>query len=205
MYVPPHYRESRAEVLHGFIRRHPLATLVARTTQGLEANHVPMELLADAGSIRLRGHLARANPLWREAIVQEPVLAIFTGADGYVSPSWYPSKREHGRVVPTWNYATVHARGSIRFVGEAVWLRAQVEALTDAQERGRTQPWRVGDAPEDYVAAMLRAIVGFEIEVSGLEGKFKSSQNKDAGDRAGVAAGFTARGLAGPDLDELLR
>ena len=143
MYVPAHFRETRPEVLHEFMRRHPLATLVARTATGVDANHIPMELAFVDGLPRLRGHVARANPLWREALPAEPVLAIFTGADGYVTPSWYPSKREHGKVVPTWNYAAVHARGPIRFVDDAAWLRALVGSLTDAHERSRAAPWQV--------------------------------------------------------------
>jgi transcriptional regulator len=206
MYLPAHYRESRPEVLHEFVRRHPLATLVTRTAAGIDANHIPMELVVDAGAPpRLRGHVARANPLWREALAGEPVLAIFTGAAGYVTPSWYPSKREHGKVVPTWNYAAVHARGPIRFVADADWLRALVGSLTDAHERSRAAPWKVDDAPADYVEGMLRAIVGFEIEVQELLGKFKSSQNKDERDKAGVAAGFAAQGIEGEGAEELVR
>lgn len=205
MYIPAHYRESRPEVLHGFMRRHPLATLVTRTAGGVDANHIPMELLLVDGQPRLRGHVARANPLWREALADEPVLAIFTGAEAYVTPSWYPSKRMHGKVVPTWNYAAVHARGPIRFIDDAAWLRALVGSLTDAHERPRAAPWQVDDAPVDYVATMLRAIVGFEIEVRELVGKFKSSQNRDERDNAGVAAGLAATGISGEDADELVR
>lgn len=213
MYVPAHFRESRPEVLHEFMRRHPLATLVVRTAAGLEANHIPMELevaaanaaAAAAGRLLLRGHVARANPLWREAMPEEPVLAIFTSAGSYVTPSWYPSKREHGKVVPTWNYAAVHARGTIRFVHEAAWLRALVGSLTDSHEGVRAEPWQVDDAPADYVEGMLRAIVGFEIEVTALEGKFKASQNREARDKAGVAAGLAAQGIEGEEADELVR
>lgn len=205
MYIPAHYRESRPEVLHGFMRRHPLATLVTRTAGGVDANHIPMELLLVDGQPRLRGHVARANPLWREAMPEEPVLAIFTSAGSYVTPSWYPSKREHGKVVPTWNYAAVHARGTIRFVHEAAWLRALVGSLTDSHEGVRAEPWQVDDAPADYVEGMLRAIVGVEIEVSALEGKFKASQNREARDKAGVAAGLAAQGIEGEEADELVR
>ncbi|MFO1455375.1 MAG: FMN-binding negative transcriptional regulator [Steroidobacteraceae bacterium] len=205
MYVPAHFRETRPEVLHEFMRRHPLATLVARTATGVDANHIPMELAFVDGLPRLRGHVARANPLWREALPAEPVLAIFTGADGYVTPSWYPSKREHGKVVPTWNYAAVHARGPIRFVDDAAWLRALVGSLTDEHERSRAAPWQVEDAPADYIGAMLRAIVGFEIEVRELVGKFKASQNREERDRAGVAAGLSAQGVSAEEADELVR
>lgn len=206
MYVPAHFQESRPEVLHAFIRRHPLATLVVRTADGLEANHVPVELVTtEGGTPRLRGHVARGNPVWKRALPDEPMLAIFTGAQGYVSPSWYPSKHEHGRVVPTWNYAAVHAHGRIRFVEDAAWLRALVGRLTDAHEARRASPWKVEDAPGDYVDAMLRAIVGFEVEVLGLTGKFKASQNREARDRDGVRAGFEGEGCGGDAAGELVR
>jgi len=206
MYVPAHFREARPEVLHAFIARHPLATLVVRTAAGLEANHIPMELIVAAEAPpRLRGHVARANPVWQQALPDEPVLAIFTGAQHYVTPSWYPSKPRHGKVVPTWNYSAVHASGRIRFVDDPQWLRPLVGALTDAQERRRQAPWAVADAPGDYVAAMLRAIVGFEIEVSALAGKFKASQNREVEDREGVARGLAAEGIDGEDARELLR
>ncbi|MCU0760474.1 MAG: FMN-binding negative transcriptional regulator [Steroidobacteraceae bacterium] len=205
MYVPAHFRESRPEVLHDFMRRHPLAAVVVRTPQGLEANHVPLQLSVEAGIARLRGHVARANPVWRQALPEEPALAIFTGADAYVSPSWYPSKRVHGKVVPTWNYAAVHASGPVRFVEDAAWLRVLVGELTDAHESRRAEPWKVEDAPGDYVGEMLRAIVGLEIEVRELAGKFKASQNREARDREGVAAGFAADGVPGPAAGELVR
>jgi len=198
MYIPAHFRESRADVLHEFIGRHPLATLVVRTTSGLEANHIPMELdVPGEGAPRLRGHVARANPVWQLALVGEPVLAIFTGPQHYVTPSWYPSKQRHGKVVPTWNYSAVHAEGRIRFVDDSQWLRPLVGALTSAHEQRREAPWALEDAPGDYVDAMLRAIVGFEIEVTSLSGKFKASQNRDAEDREGVAHGLAAEGSAG--------
>jgi transcriptional regulator len=206
MYVPAHFRESRAEVLHAFIRRHPLATLVVRTPSGLDANHIPMELdVSGHGAARLRGHVARANPVWQQALAGEPVLAIFTGAQHYVTPSWYPSKLRHGKVVPTWNYSAVHAEGRIRFVEDPQWLRPLVGALTAAQEQRREAPWALEDAPDDYVAAMLRAIVGFEIEVSALSGKFKASQNREGGDREGVARGLADEGIDDEAARELVR
>jgi transcriptional regulator len=206
MYVPAHFREQRPELLHAFIARHPLASLVVRTAVGLEANHIPMLPVASPDApLRLRGHVARANPVWKQALPGEPVLAIFTGANTYVTPSWYPSKRQHGKVVPTWNYAAVHAQGPIRFIDDPAWVRPLVSALTDQHERERGQPWNVEDAPDDYVAAMVRAIVGFEIEVAELTGKFKASQNRDAQDRGGVASGLAARGTRGDEAEELLR
>ena len=204
MYVPEHFRETRIELLRAFIERHSLGTLVAVTSEGLTANHIPMQLLPATGSPGLlRGHIARANPLWRLLGAGAQVLAIFIGPEHYVSPSWYPSKREHGKAVPTWNYATVHVKGNIRFIDDAAWLRSLVESLTDEHERASPSRWRVTDAPADYIEGMLRAIVGFEIQVSAIEGKFKGSQNRSAEDRAGVADALRAEGLTPEEIAQL--
>ena len=205
MYVPEHFRETRIEVLRAFVARHPFGTLVAVTAEGITANHIPMQLRSgsDDGPGLLRGHIARANPLWRGLPADAPVLAIFIGPDHYVSPSWYPSKREHGRAVPTWNYATVHVQGHIRFIDDADWLHNLVESLTDEHERDNIHRWRITDAPADYIAGMVRAIVGFEIQVSAIEGKFKGSQNRSAADRAGVAEALRAAGLPPADVAQL--
>lgn len=201
MYVPEHFRETRIEVLRAFVERHSFGTLVAVTPEGITANHIPMKLLSGSdGPGLLRGHIARANPLWRLLQPGASVLAIFIGPDHYVSPSWYPSKHEHGEAVPTWNYATVHVKGHIRFIDDPGWLRTLVESLTDEHERQSVNRWRITDAPADYIAGMLRAIVGFEIQVSAIEGKFKGSQNRSAADRAGVAEALRAAGLP---LDEV--
>ena len=204
MYVPDHFRETRVEVLQALIERHPLATLVAMTAQGLTANHVPMRAqLSASGGGTLRGHVARGNSLWRELATDAAVLCIFTGADSYVSPNWYPSKQEHGKVVPTWNYATVHVHGGIRFVSDASWLREFVGSLTEEHERRRTPPWHVSDAPADYIDTMLRAIVGFEITISSIVGKFKGSQNRSAADRAAVRAALRSEGREPDEIAEL--
>lgn len=204
MYVPEHFRETRIEVLQAFVERHPLATLVALTAHGLNANHVPLQSqLAGAGGGVLRGHIARANSLWRELAADAPVLAIFTGADSYVSPAWYPARREHGKVVPTWNYATVHVSGNIRFIEDAGWLRQFVTSLTDVHERELADRWQVSEAPAEYIDAMLRAIVGFEIAVTGVVAKFKGSQNRSAADRAGVAAALRAAGRSPQAIAEI--
>jgi transcriptional regulator len=206
VYLPEHFRESRVDVLQAFVAQHPLATLVADTTQGLTANHLPLLWhVTDEGARTLRGHIARGNTLWRELRAGAGVLAIFTGAQHYVSPMWYPSKREDGKVVPTWNYAAVHVRGHIRFFDDAAWLRGLVESLTDLHEKGHAPRWQVSDAPASYIDAMLRAIVGFEIAVTGIEGKFKSSQNRSEADRAGVAAALVDSGLSPPEISELVR
>jgi transcriptional regulator len=187
MYVPDHFREERPEVLQEAIRRIGFATLV---TQNLDANHLPMLL---EGNV-LRGHVARANPVWKSG--EGAALAIFLGPHAYVSPNWYPSKAETGKAVPTWNYITVHARGAIRWVQDPDWLRAHVTALSQAHESERSEPWQVSDAPANYIDTMLRGIVGFELAIETLEGKYKLSQNRDAADRAGVRAAFAREGRA---------
>lgn len=202
MYIPPDFRESRIEVLQALIKRHPLATLVAMTPDGLTAHHIPMLFTRQDGSMWLRGHIARASSLWREIPSGAPVLVIFRGAEHYISPSLYPSKKEHGKAVPTWNYSAVHLKGSIRFIQDTAWLRAFVESLTSEHEHGRMEPWHVSDAPADYIGAMLRAIVGIEIAVSAIDGKIKGGQNRLAADRRAVAAALRAEGLTDADLAE---
>jgi transcriptional regulator len=169
------------------MRRRPLATLIVPTPQGPTADLIPLEFDAGTGAHgALRGHIARANPLWQSA--GATVLAVFTGPQAYVSPGWYASKREHGKVVPTWNYTMVQARGRLAAVEDAAWLRALVGRLTQTHEAGQARPWAVEDAPEEFVQQMLRAIVGIEIELQSLVGKWKVSQNRSAADRQGVAA-----------------
>jgi transcriptional regulator len=193
MYQPPAFREERLNVLHALIREHPLALLITSGAAGLEANPVPF--LVDAGDGpqgTLRAHLARANPQLRALAEGGEALAVFQAANAYVSPGWYASKREHGRVVPTWNYAVVQVRGTPRVIDEAPWLRALVGRLTERHEAGRAHPWSVQDAPEDFVVAQLKGIVGVEIPIARIDGKFKLSQNRPEPDRAGVAAGLAA-------------
>jgi transcriptional regulator len=195
MYLPKHFEETRVEVLHELIRAHPLGALVTLGADGLDANHIPFEVDPDPAPLgTLRGHVARANPVWRELARGAEALAIFQGPQTYVSPSWYPSKQEGGKVVPTWNYAVVHAYGTPRAVDDAAWLRAFVEKLTDRHEAGRATPWKVTDAPADYVDKMVTAIVGIELPVARLLGKWKVSQNRPARDREGVVAGLQQRG-----------
>jgi transcriptional regulator len=197
VYTPPHFREERVAVLHALLREYPLATLVTRGPDGLCADHIPMEVEPGGpdGLGVLRGHVARANPVWREAAGGD-ALAVFQGPSGYVTPSWYPAKAAHGQVVPTWNYAVVHAHGPLRAIDDREWLRAFVTRLTERHEGGRAAPWHVTDAPADYVERMLGGIVGLELTVRRLEGKWKVSQNRDAADRAGVVAGLRAAGDA---------
>lgn len=202
MYLPSHFAQPDPAAIAQLLQSHPLATLVWTSAQGLTAEHVPLMLDrgADDGEHgTLRGHVARANPLWRES-AGAAVLAVFQGAQAYVSPSAYPSKANNPKVVPTWNYAVVHAHGALRAVEDAVWLRALVGRLTDTHEAGRAQRWQVGDAPADYVAQMLAAVVGIEIPLTRLVGKWKHSQNRTAADRDGVIDALRGDARDGPAL-----
>jgi transcriptional regulator len=191
MYEPPLHREEDVAALHALIRAHPLALLVSHGPGGLLANAIPFTLVDDGSRFGLlRCHLARANPQWRDLQGAAEALVVFQGADAYVTPSWYATKRETGKVVPTWNYQMVQARGAPRIVEAADWLRAQVEQLTREREASRQTPWAVRDAPEDFIASQLRAIVGVELPVADLRGKWKASQNRNDADREGVIAGL---------------
>ena len=202
MYLPAHFEEKRTAVLHALMRAHPLATLVTLGDSGLDANHIPVETLAEPPPHGLiRGHVARANPVWRQYRADSEALAIFQGPQAYISPNFYPSKRETGEVVPTWNYAVVHARGTLRFVQDTAWLRAFVERLTVEHEKSREAPWGVEDAPPPYIAKMLSMIVGFEFSIASLTGKWKLSQNHTAANRRGVVKGL--RAAAGEDALEI--
>ena len=193
MYLPAHFEQNDVGALHALMHERPLATLVVETTEGPTADLIP--LMLDDGARTLQGHVARANPLWRHADGTR-VLAVFSGPEAYVSPNWYASKREHGKVVPTWNYTMVQARGTLRAVHDAPWLRALVGRLTERHEAPQARPWSVDDAPDDYVQQMLRAIVGIEITLESLRGKWKVSQNRSAADRAGVVEGLGDRAMA---------
>jgi transcriptional regulator len=190
LYLPTHFNETRNEVLHALMREHPLATLVAVNDSGLVANHLPMRIGAEPAPGILRGHVARANPLWKDYRSDIEALAIFQGPHTYISPSLYPSKQATGEVVPTWNYAVVHARGTLRFIHDRDWLRDFVSSLTDEHEAKRSQPWKVTDAPASYVDQMLALIVGFELSISSLTGKWKLGQNRSKTDREGLIVGL---------------
>ena len=193
MYLPSHFEQNDSAALHALMREHPLAALVTLRAGGFTADHVPLEF--DAASCTLRGHVARANPLWREAAGQ-PVLAIFSRPQAYVTPSWYPSKASTHKVVPTWHYTVVHAHGVLLVVDQAPWLHLLVSGLTRHHESTRSAPWAVSDAPDDYVQQMLRAIVGIQIPVDRLLGKWKVSQNRSESDCLGVAQGLAGDSAA---------
>ena len=191
MYQPPHFREDDLSVQHALIRAHPLGLLVTLGSEGLEANPIPFVLDASASALgTLKAHLSRANAQWRNFDPDQEALVVFQGPETYITPSWYEQKAIDGRVVPTWSYAMVQARGSIRIIEDAAWLHAHVSALTERHERGRASPWAVSDAPDAYVAGQLKGIVGIEIVIDRLEGKFKASQSRPPVDRAGVAEGL---------------
>lgn len=195
MYLPKHFAEPRVEVMHELMRAHPLATLVTLSSDGLDANHIPLQLVAGHSPFgTLQGHVARANPAWRDFDTDTEVLAIFQGPEGYISPSWYATKKETGKAVPTWNYAVVHARGALRVIDDASWVRAQIEALTTRNEAQLPHPWAVSDAPADYVEKLIAAVVGIEIVITRLTGKWKTSQNQPAENQAGVIAALRSHG-----------
>ena len=192
MYLPAHFEETRPELLHDLVAQHPLGLLITLADAGLQANPIPflLDVGSNGGPSVLRGHVARANPVWRDARTDVAALVVFQGPQAYVSPSFYPSKAEHGKVVPSWNYITVQARGTLRAIDDPTWVRGLVTRLTERHEAPRPQPWALSDAPGDYIATMLRAIVGIEIELTALTGKWKVSQNRSTADRHGVAEGL---------------
>lgn len=214
MYLPSHFAESRPEVLHTLLRNHPLGLLLTQNAatdahgfQALQADAIPFMLDTARGAQSsphgtLVAHVARANPLWRAARTDAESVVVFQGVQAYVSPAWYPTKAETGKVVPTWNYVIVEVRGRLRVIDDIAWVNKLVSTLTDRHEAqrasvaGETVAWKVSDAPDDYVATMQRAIVGIEIDITSIKGKGKVSQNRSAADRAGVAAGLARHGAA---------
>jgi len=188
MYTPSHFAEQSPAVLRALIEAHPLGALVTQSAAGIDADHIPFEFVPASEAAPfgiLRAHVARANPLWRKDGAQ--VLVLFQGPEGYVSPALYADKPVSGKVVPTWNYAVVHAHGVLRAVDDPDWLLPLLERLTNQHEAGRSHPWSVADAPPDYIDTLRRAIVGIEIVLTALEGKFKLCQNRPAGDQRAVA------------------
>lgn len=198
MYLPSHFEETRVDVLHQLVRERPLATLVTLGAAGLNANHLPFELDTEPlPNGTLRCHVARANPVWRDYSLGTEALVIFHGPQVYISPSWYETKTQRGEVVPTYNYAVVHAFGTLRIIQDRAWLRGLVTRLTERFESASAAPWQVSDAPEDFIEKQLGAIVGIEIAVTRLAGKWKVSQNRPALDRAGVVEALSE--IAGAD------
>jgi transcriptional regulator len=207
MYTPKHFQEANIGAMHALMRSHPLATWVVHANGELNANHVPFMLDAAAGEHgTLIGHVARNNPVWQSLSDGVSSLVIFQGPDAYISPSWYASKGSDGKVVPTWNYAVVHAHGCARAIHDRNWLHALVQRLTDTHEARQAVPWKVSDAPDDYIQRMLDAIVGIEIPISKLIGKWKVSQNRSTEDRAAVVKGlFASDDMNAKAMAELVR
>lgn len=207
MHMSNAFAETDVARLHGLIRTYPLGALVALTSTGLDADHIPFLIHPDPPPFgTLHGHVARANPVWRDTPADAGALVIFQGDDRYISPSWYPSKQETQKVVPTWNYVVVHAHGPVRFVEDPAWILTHLEALTREHESSRDAPWSVNDAPAAYVDAMIRKVVGIEMPIARLSGKWKVSQNRSARDRQGVVEGLTREGTpAAMAMAELVR
>jgi transcriptional regulator len=194
MYIPQQFDKPQIEVLHDLIRARPLATLVVLTSKGLEANHIPLHLSVDSPFGTLRGHVARSNPIWDEYADTVDAIAIFHGPDAYISPSWYATKKESGKVVPTWNYAVAHAYGKLKIHHDPAWIRSQLELLTRQNESGFSTPWSLSDAPHDFTESLIKAVVGIEMTISKLQGKWKVSQNQPAKNQASVVEGLLSKG-----------
>jgi transcriptional regulator len=197
VYIPKANEENRLEVLHDLIESHPLASLVTMTSSGLFASHLPMVLERKSATRGLlKGHLSRANKQWRDFQPAVEALAIFSGPEHYITPSWYAEKQETGRVVPTWNYAVVHVYGTLKVIEDPAWLLQHLKALTTVHESAFPAPWQVSDAPADYVASLLKGIVGLELPIERIEGKWKASQNRSERDRAGIIEGLEELGTS---------
>ncbi|MFZ2309277.1 MAG: FMN-binding negative transcriptional regulator [Rhodoferax sp.] len=197
MYLPPHFAEQHTETLHHLINENPLGALVVSGPDGLDANHIPFELDSQTGAHgTLRAHVARANPVWQQVQNGAPVLVIFQAEEGYISPNWYPSKHETHRQVPTWNYRVVHVHGSIQIRDDEKYVRGVIGRLTREHERrtGDAKPWKMADSEPAYIDGLVRAIVGIEIAITRITGKFKLSQNKDARDQQGAIDALRTHG-----------
>jgi transcriptional regulator len=207
MYLPKQFEETRTEVLHGLVRKRPFGTLVVMTSEGLSVDHIPFLIDEAPGPFGvLRGHVARANPILKSTLLDVDAVAIFQGPDHYITPSWYATKKETGKVVPTWNYVVVHAYGRPRFIDDEPWLRAHVNHLTQHHEGARDPAWKVSDAPEDFVSKIIGGIVGVEMSVARLSGKWKLGQNRPDADRLGMVDGLLRENEASADaLAALIR
>jgi len=200
MYIPPHFTFDDDEEIQELIRRWPLATVVVHGSDGLAANHIPLIIEQEQTGLILHGHIARANPLSR-IDDETPALAVFQGPSAYISPSWYATKQQHGKVVPTWNYSAVHVSGTLTVIDNAEWTLSMVTRLTEMQESSMSLPWQVSDAPTDFTQALLKSIVGIELRVADLQAKKKASQNQPEENRYGVQQGLQA--ISNPFAEEL--
>jgi transcriptional regulator len=200
MYIPKANKEDRISVIHKLMEDQPFASLITMGSSGLFASHIPMVLEQNGAMGRLKGHISRANTQWRDYNPSVEALAIFFGPQHYITPNWYTEKQETGKVVPTWNYVVVHAYGHLKMVEDTEWLMAHLTSLVSIHEAESPVPWKISDAPADYISSQIKGIVGLEMEIQRLEGKWKVSQNRSAEDRSGVAHGLselnTAESLA---------
>jgi len=190
MYIPRPNQEDRIPVIHKLMEEQPFASLITVGSSGLFASHIPMVLEQNGAMGRLKGHLSRANTQWRDYTPSVQALAIFSGPQHYITPTWYPEKQETGKVVPTWNYVVVHAYGHLKLIEDRDWLMAHLQSLVNIHEADSPVPWTVGDAPADYIASQVKGIVGLEMAIERIEGKWKVSQNRSEQDRRGVAKGL---------------
>jgi transcriptional regulator len=193
MYAPKHFEETTIETMFQLIQSYPLGALISLDQDGINANHIPFEIMAPTQEMpfgTLRAHVARANSVWKNPDRLQEVLVIFQGPQAYITPTWYEEKKLSGKVVPTYNYAVVHGHGRLRVMDDAQWLREHLERLSDQQEITQTKPWKISDAPDDYIQKMLSAIVGIEIPLARLQGKWKVSQNRSEQDRVNIATGL---------------
>ena len=192
MHVPNKFKETNKDVLQNLIRSHPLGTWIISVDDELDVNHIPFVLDSTQGEFGvLKGHVNIANPVWKSLPTATSSAIVFQGAETYITPSWYASKQEHGKVVPTWNYAVVHAHGRANIVRDRNWLFEHLNALSDQQEEKQPEPWKVADAPKEFTDKMINGIVGIEIPISALVGAWKTSQNKNQSDRAGIINGLS--------------
>jgi transcriptional regulator len=195
MYVPAEFEETQIEVLHELIQQYPLGILLTHGQSGLDANHLPFELDTEVAELGvLHAHVARKNPVWQDVQDGDEVLVVFRAGDAYISPQWYPSKQEHHQQVPTWNYRVIHAHGKVKIRDDERYVRGVVACLTRTHEAMQAEPWKMSDAPKDYIETMLKAIVGIEIEITKIQGKSKLGQNKEHRDIVGVANALSTTG-----------
>ncbi len=191
MHVPNKFKETNVDVLHDLVQSHPLGAWIVSKDDELEVNHLPFALDKTQGEFGvLKGHVSIANPVWKSLPTTKESIVVFQGAEAYITPSWYPSKQEHGKAVPTWNYVVVHAHGQPKAITDKDWLLEHLNTLTDQQESDQAKPWKVADAPASFTEKVLNAIVGIEIPISALNGAWKTSQNKTPADKAGVIDGL---------------
>ncbi|MGL5251307.1 MAG: FMN-binding negative transcriptional regulator [Enterovibrio sp.] len=194
MHIPEKFKQENIDELVGLIRQHPFATVITQSDTGIAANHLPLSLIELDGELYLTGHIAKANALWQTTAPQSAALVIFNGPNGYISPNYYPTKKENGKAVPTWNYAVVHVHGKVRFIQDPQWIIGALEQLTSEHEREQAVPWSMSDAPESYIHSMLSGVVGIEIAIDSLRGKWKLSQNQPEKNQKGVIDGLSSKG-----------